>query len=229
MDKRKSEKKFERNLMLAMVLALIVLVAMSGYISKADANEIKNIVNESGTPPAAAESANQYEGIIRFHVIANSDSEEDQALKLKVRNQVIVKIQAALTKEFEKAMIEQGISHVDRAEVTRKYIEENLNEIQSWAEEAIQAEGFDYTVRTNLGVTYIPAKRYDDVYFPAGNYEALNIKIGKAEGQNWWCVIFPPLCLIDAGDQIQKEQLDRDAGSRIVLKSRILELLDRSK
>ena len=161
--------------------------------------------------PEAEGPVNDYEGIIRFHVIANSDSAEDQDLKLLVRNCVIVKLQNAL----------QGAEDVA---ATRKYIEENTEEINSWAQSCINAWGYDYKTETNLGIAAIPAKQYDDVYFPAGNYEALTITIGEGKGQNWWCVIFPPLCLVDCSEEPYSQLFEEEKG-RLVLKSKLLEIL----
>ena len=150
---------------------------------------------------------NEYEGILRFHVIANSNSEEDQALKLQVRDYVVARLQNALQ---DSADINQS----------RRYIEENIDEINGWARNCIRAKGCEYEIKTDIGVIAIPARRYGDIYFPAGNYEAVTITIGKGEGRNWWCVIFPPLCMIDCD-----QELNNAAEGRIVLKSRLLEIL----
>jgi stage II sporulation protein R len=83
-------------------------------------------------------------------------------------------------------------------EQSRKYIQENLTEIEKTAARVIHDNGYDYPVKAELGVKWIPQKNYGNVIFPSGNYEALNITIGEGEGQNWWCVLFPPLCLIGA-------------------------------
>ena len=104
--------------------------------------------------------------IIRFHVLANSDSEEDQALKMKVKEEVLKLLKEEL----------DGISDLDG---TRKAIQNHLEDIKNTAENVIRTEG------------------YGDCTFPAGTYEALRVCIGKAEGQNWWCVVFPNLCFAD--------------------------------
>ncbi len=158
---------------------------------------------------------NEYEGIIRFHVIANSDSKQDQELKLFIRDCVVVKLQNALT----------GSSDIGES---RKYIEENLEQIRLWAEDCVKAWGYDYQVAVRIGVTAIPAKQYEDVYFPAGNYEALTITIGEGKGQNWWCVVFPPLCLIDCKDGAYNELFDEDDQGKLILKSKLKEILKKS-
>lgn len=145
------------------------------------------------------DSQNQYEGIVRLHVLANSDTVEDQALKLKVRDAVI--------EYMEKQ------DDLNSAGEARKYLSENLNRLEEIAEGVIASEGYDYSARANLGVRYIPEKAYGGITFPAGNYEALNITIGRGEGENWWCVLFPPLCLLEEGTATDDEVVSGDEAS----------------
>ncbi len=176
-------------------------------------------------------------GIIRFHVKANSDSEEDQALKLQVRNHVLAKVQNHLMDCFAREMTggfsgkkpNVEMTETRRLELTRQWLEENMHQIEDWAEETVRAEGFSYPVTATLGVTWIPEREYDGIYFPPGNYEALTLHIGEGAGQNWWCVLFPPLCLIDCGEELGQARFEAVAGDRIILKSRILELLERNR
>lgn len=150
------------------------------------------------------------EDFIRLHVVASSDSQEDQALKLKVRDRVIEYVDDSLVREaVRKAdMDEDGIEF--GIEDSRAFIIDNLDEIAEVAQDVIAEEGFDVPVSAEYGVSWIPRKAYGDVVFPAGNYEALKILIGEARGQNWWCVLYPPLCLIDTGEYEENEIL-RDA------------------
>ncbi len=164
---------------------------------------------------------------IRFHVIANSDTDEDQQLKLKVRDGVLAKINNELVEEamaqelavFQTsgaAVMNQRSEESSQTRVSldleqsRKYIQENLTEIEDTAERIIRENGYDYSVRAELGVKWIPQKTYGNVIFPSGNYEALNITIGEGKGQNWWCVLFPPLCLIGA-EPPEDEELAEEA------------------
>ncbi|HWQ79979.1 MAG TPA: stage II sporulation protein R, partial [Anaerovoracaceae bacterium] len=201
---------------------------------------------------------------IRFHVIANSDSAEDQALKLKVRDGVLAKINSELVRETmaqELAVFQvSGAAVMNRPEdeggqarvsldleQSRKYIQENLTEIEATAERIIQENGYQYPVKAELGVKWIPQKTYGNVIFPSGNYEALNVTIGEGKGQNWWCVLFPPLCLIGAepadddelaeeAQEIYKEILldkkyeplteEREKPATLKLKFKTLELID---
>ena len=145
------------------------------------------------------DSQNQYEGIVRLHVLANSDTVEDQALKLKVRDAVI--------EYMEKQ------DDLNSAGEAREYLSENLNRLEKIAEGVIASEGYDYSARADLGVRYIPEKAYGGITFPAGNYEALNINIGRGEGENWWCVLFPPLCLLEEGTATDDEVVSGDEAS----------------
>lgn len=148
------------------------------------------------------------EDFIRFHVIANSDGKADQALKLKVRDRLLTVINEDLVAEtMAKAGGDQkNISlNLDGA---MDYIENNLEKIEDSAKEVICEEGYDYPVTADLGVSLIPKKSYGDLTFPAGNYRSLNIIIGEGKGENWWCVLFPPLCLI--GEENEEEDIYKD-------------------
>jgi stage II sporulation protein R len=122
--------------------------------------------------------------VIRFHVLANSDSPADQSLKLAVRDKILEKYSS-------------GLGGQNSLDESRKFLLANLREIKACAEEALKANGSTDCVSVSLCETYFPTKTYGDIAFPAGVYEALKIEIGEAAGQNWWCVMFPPLCFVD--------------------------------
>ena len=124
------------------------------------------------------------EGIIRFHVRANSDSEADQELKLKVRDEILL----AMNEKFE------DISSIN---ISREIIKDNMDEIKEVAEDVINKNNKDYSVEVSLGIEEFPVRAYGNMVFPQGNYETLLVEIGEAKGQNWWCVMFPPLCFVD--------------------------------
>lgn len=176
--------------------------------------------------------AQNYQGIIRFHVIANSDDPADQALKLKVRDELLAQINDELILEvFAQDGTYESITRGD-AELSRNYIKSNLERIREKALEIVRREGYAYDVSADLGVRFIPKKVYGDVVFPAGNYEALSITIGKGEGQNWWCVLFPPLCLIDPEGKTlaQAEFTPQDERtSTVTLEFKTKELFDAKK
>lgn len=154
---------------------------------------------------------NDHPGIIRLHVVANSDSPQDQALKLAVRDEIIKTMEGQETLED-----------------ARGYIDSHLDEIEAAAEKVIRERGFDYPASARHKVTFIPEKSYEDLTLPAGNYEALRVTLGRGEGQNWWCVIFPQLCLLGEAEEKDDAASDGEiAGTKIVLKSRIKELMKR--
>lgn len=155
-------------------------------------------------------AANEYNGIIRLHVVANSDSVDDQNLKLKVRDAVIEEV----GKLEEKKDIDES----------RDWLKSHLGDLEAVADEVIAENGYNYKASAELGVRWIPEKTYGDMYFPAGNYEALTITLGKGEGQNWWCVLFPPLCLITE-DEAELEEMGIDSEDQIQVKSWLKEVL----
>ena len=125
--------------------------------------------------------------VVRLHVLANSDSEEDQALKLLVRDAVLERAEDVL------------VQTSDRAEAEGK-LRGQLLEFERAAAEVIREEGYDYTVTVELADTEFPTRAYDGFTLPAGEDLALRVLIGEAAGQNWWCVVFPPLCTAAAAD-----------------------------
>ncbi len=161
--------------------------------------------------------------VIRFHVRANSDTEEDQALKLKVRDRIL---------NETKPLFENSKS----IEETRAIVKENLNNIKSIAEEVVEQEGKDYKVDIYFGMESFPTRKYGEIVFPAGEYETLLITIGEGKGQNWWCVMFPPLCFVEMNhgvavnvdDDLVAEK-DPPKDPPIVLKSKIVEIFERTK
>lgn len=129
------------------------------------------------------------EQIIRLHVIANSDTDEDQELKMKVKETIVTYLRGEM----------QDATSVDEA---RQAIREHLPEIEEIAAEKMRAEGYEYSAEATLGESYFPVKEYGDLTFPAGNYEALRVKLGDSAGHNWWCVMYPSLCFVDSTYQV---------------------------
>ncbi len=123
-----------------------------------------------------------YNTVVRLHVLANSDSEGDQALKLRVRDAILTVTTPLL----------EGVSEQSDA-IAR--LEENMDTLRAAAEEVIASEGRKDTVSLLIGLEDYPRKTYDSFCFPAGEYVSLRVLIGEGEGQNWWCCLFPPLCL----------------------------------
>ncbi len=123
--------------------------------------------------------------VVRFHVLANSDDDKDQALKLDVRDKVLAVFGEKLAKCQSKAE-------------TLALLQNSQTEICRIATEEVQRQGYDYAVSVCLVQEQFPQKQYGDLVFPAGMYDALRIEIGAAEGHNWWCVLYPQMCYVDA-------------------------------
>ena len=123
--------------------------------------------------------------IIRFHVRANSDTDTDQQLKIKVKNEVV---------SYIKPFLENSPS----IDTSRDILSQHIEDIKDTALDTIHKEGFNYNVNVYFEQSYFPMKTYADVTFPPGEYEAFRIDIGEANGKNWWCVLYPPLCFVDS-------------------------------
>ena len=161
--------KISRIFVILTLLAIFILISAISYVS-AVSNSIAN-------------------SVFRLHVIANSDSEEDQNLKLKVRDELLsyMNIISKDSKTKEEAM---------------KIADEHKEEFIQIAERTIKENGYDYTVNIQIGKVDFPTKYYGDISLPAGEYDALKVQIGEAKGKNWWCVMFPPLCFVDVSTGI---------------------------
>nr|WP_300092956.1 stage II sporulation protein R [Sedimentibacter sp.] len=177
------------------------------------------------------------EKVIRLHVIANSDSFEDQQLKYQVRNKVIT----TFNNQFE---------NISSKEDSEKIIIEKIGDIRQEAETVIKNEGYDYEVNVYYGNYKFPRKLYENIVLPEGYYDSVRIEIGMAEGKNWWCVMFPPLCFVDFGkdectpvfevdtearlrEVLTEEEIESIKTKRglneIKLKSKIFEFIEKGK
>ena len=123
-----------------------------------------------------------YDTVVRLHVVANSDSDEDQALKLKVRDSII-------------EVVTPAVKECRTQDEAIEAIEAIMPEIEERARETVRKEGSNYEVKVLLGEEYYPTKKYETCAFPEGEYVSLRVLLGEGEGQNWWCCLFPPLCL----------------------------------
>lgn len=168
--------------------------------------------------------------ILRFHVLANSDSDEDQQLKLRVRTLLLDSIYEELG---ENASLDD----------TKEYVLANKDSLEQEAEDYMKAEGYDYPAHMEVTECYFPSKTYGDMVFPCGTYDAVRVEIGKGKGHNWWCVLYPPLCFVDStyavvpdsSREILRESLDaadyqallkKQPEVHIRIRSKFLELLE---
>lgn len=164
------------------IIILSIGTILSLYIPKNEvtANEAIVIPNEA----------------IRLRILANSDLEVDQELKREVRNEV-------------NAAITEWVAELTSVEAARDLIQSRLPEIKAIAEEVLEKNGSDQSVKTDFGKVEFPTKLYGEFLYPAGEYEAVLITLGEGEGANWWCVLFPPLCFLDFSNSVAvKEGVD---------------------
>ena len=131
--------------------------------------------------------------VLRFHVLANSDSDADQALKLKVRDSVL-------------GFLEEAMPEMDDASRTAAWMRKHIDDIEAVSRETVAAEGAAYPVSAAVTICWFPDRTYGGLTFPAGNYEALRVEIGAAEGHNWWCVLYPGLCFLDSANAVVPEE-----------------------
>lgn len=137
--------------------------------------------------PFQAECADISDNVFRIHILANSDSKADQELKLKVRDAIIVKSEEVL----------QGVTDIETA---KQIVGQRLDEFAQIAGDVVQSQGYNYSVKATITNVCFDTRYYGDITMPGGFYDALQISIGKAEGKNWWCVMYPSLCLYSASD-----------------------------
>ena len=134
-----------------------------------------------------------YESVVRLHVLANSDSEEDQTLKLKVRDAILSYVSPlVIDSQCKEAAIE--------------ILQGELENIEKEAKRIVVEQGYEYNVEVTLTLEDYPTRNYEAMSFPSGEYVSLRVLIGEAEGQNWWCVLFPPLCLSAASEKAENEE-----------------------
>ncbi len=188
----------------AVLVGLIVSIILSSFT--AFAGSCENVRSE----------------VLRLHILANSDSEEDQNLKLSVRDAIL---------EHSGELFDGALTLNAALEMA----EINLPQIEEIARAEIKKQGYDYNVRAYICEMYFETRKYEDVTMPAGNYKALRIEIGKARGKNWWCVIFPTLCIPAAGanaqvdDVFKAQEIDTITSPKYEAKFAIVEFFEKLK
>ncbi|MBE7064507.1 MAG: stage II sporulation protein R [Ruminococcaceae bacterium] len=185
--KNKKIKRIVKRVVLTLLVSAVGIVTAGGVYSEKVFDDISS-------------------NVVRLHVIANSNSEYDQQLKLKVRDAVV---------EYSGEALKNCESQQD----VLLLLERDMENIKSVAEDCLKREGSGYEARVSVGKCEFPAKSYGKYCFPDGEYQALRIEIGGAEGRNWWCVLFPPLCYISENavsvssdaEQRMRENLSEEA------------------
>lgn len=169
--------KLKNVILLIFLLCLYVFISANGYVS------------------AVSEDLSQ--AVFRLHVIANSDTDEDQQLKLKVRDKLL---------EYMNTICANCTTKAEAISIAKEHKED----FQNIAEKTIKENGFDYPVKININNFYFPTKNYGDISLPAGYYDALRVEIGNASGQNWWCVMFPSLCFVDVSSGVVDDEAKKN-------------------
>lgn len=170
-------KKLKYIFVLLLLLILFIFVSANSYANTISQDLSKNF--------------------FRLHILANSDSKEDQALKLKVRDAVIT---------YMETLCYDGLTKDDAVSLTT----EHLDDFKTIAQNVLKENGSNYDVNLEIGNFYFPTKEYGNISLPAGFYDGLKIEIGKAQGQNWWCSLFPPLCFVDISSGIIDEKSEEE-------------------
>lgn len=182
---------------------------------------------------ATSVSSGISDSVFRLHVIANSDSEEDQNLKYKVRDSLL---------DYMNSLCSSTTSKQEAIDIAQNHIDD----FYKIAQKVVSENGYDYSINITIGKHDFPTKHYGDVSLPSGVYDALRVEIGSASGQNWWCVMFPPLCFVDVSsgmvpdssketlqDNMSSEEYDlitdSDNSSELNVKFKIVELFENLK
>ncbi|TGE36521.1 stage II sporulation protein R [Desulfosporosinus fructosivorans] len=176
------------------IIGVFLMGAMGVTVDVGSMMEINNrdkAINESQLAPTSDQ-------LIRFHVLANSDSEQDQKLKRAVRDAILKDVAPRLA----------ASQSLDESRQILKLVRADMESI---GRSVVTSWGKDYTVSTEYGNFSFPTKSYGSLVLPAGEYEALRVVIGEGQGSNWWCVLFPPLCFVDI-EQSTAVQVDGKQG-----------------
>ena len=170
-------KHLKQYLIIVLLLIIYILVYSISYAN----STISNLSNN----------------LFRLHVIANSDSEEDQNLKYAVRDNLI---------SYMNTICKDTTSKEDAVKIANNHI----NDFYMIAKNTIKKNGYNYDIKISIGNYPFPTKTYGDISLPAGYYDALKVEIGEAKGRNWWCVMFPTLCFVDISNGVIPEDSKQD-------------------
>lgn len=159
--------------------------------------------------------------LLRLHVLADTDGAEDQWLKLQVRDDILT-------------YLEPRLKDCSTVEESREAVEKLLPELQAIAEERVTLAGLKYSVKAEVGRYWFPVRQYQDFTAPAGEYEALRVTLGRGYGANWWCVLYPPLCLDDLSSPTEGQAAmaitnEKNSESKIQIRSKVWDWINNEK
>ena len=200
----------QKKKIICLVFALVIAFLITGTVMNKQRTLTERTVNNAQRALA--------EEVLRLHVLANSDSRNDQKVKLLVRDAVRTYIREHIPKE----------AHTSSEEV-KGWAEENLDKLEMIANEVLRSKGYSYVATAEITNSYFPDRKYGTMLYPKGYYDTLRIELGKASGQNWWCVLYPNLCFTEAVCEVAYEQESTEeevvtAASDFKIKSFFLEL-----
>lgn len=159
--------------------------------------------------PFSAECESISNNVFRLHILANSDSEADQSLKLKVRDKVL---------EYTQQIYGEADSLIEAENITAV----ELQNIANIAQNAVYENGYNYPVKVQICNMYFDTRYYDDITMPAGNYDALRITIGSGQGHNWWCVMYPSVCIGASSDYNSLKEKTTDDEYKLLTESKVV-------
>ncbi|HEY8911510.1 MAG TPA: stage II sporulation protein R [Desulfosporosinus sp.] len=194
------------------MIVFLIIGALWGPIHEGSAMEPHSINKSFNEETVPALTPNQ---LIRFHVLANSDSDQDQALKRAVRDAILKEVSPQLATS----------QSLEESRLILKKIRPDMEEI---GRSVVKAWGKNYTVHTEYGHFSFPTKSYGSLVLPAGDYEALRVVVGEGQGSNWWCVLFPPLCFVDI-DHSTAVQVDGKPGIPLKNESKVYPIKQTAK
>lgn len=192
-NKKNRENRENRKKWICMTIAVGMAIFLTGLLAGERTRMVQAKVEQ--TQESLAKE------VFRFHVLGNSDRWADQEVKLKVRDAVI----AYMKQDMGGQEALQSGEESAKAEATKRWARTHLREIEKRADQVLEEEGYSYRAKAEVTTCYFPDKWYGDVLFPEGEYEALRIKLGKAKGRNWWCVLYPNLCFMNATCAVVEE------------------------
>ncbi len=197
--------KKKKNIKYTLLITLIcfTFACMQNLGGKASAEAL---LSSERTPTAQVLAAK----VLRLHIIANSDSEADQLIKLKIRDEITEKY----SDEFSLAQTK---------EEAQNSMSSKSDEIEEFVNGILVQNGFEYSCEIIIGQDEFPDRTYGKLVFPAGEYSAVKVILGKGDGENWWCVLYPPLCFLNAGSDEESKKYAQENEGRIQVRSRLAE------
>ena len=163
------------NISLALAMSACLIISMTGFTNSCD---------------------DMYQNIIRIRVIANSDSDIDQSVKLKVRDSIL---------SYSKELFNKATTYDDAVLIAKG----NVQDINQNALQTLLQNGLEYSVTTEIRQEYFDTRKYDEFSLPAGSYETLVVTLGEGKGENWWCVMYPPLCFSELSTESNKKEMKK--------------------